>query len=81
MTRPNSVLLSAFVALDVVDATTHTEVLLALSAGSREEVDEPVDEALAAGGAKADDPTDYGSTYGWSFRDLDGHIWEVTSGK
>lgn len=61
----------------LADTTTHTEVLLALSAESREEVDRLVQKALASGGAPASDPQDHGFMYGWSFQDLDGHTWEV----
>ena len=58
-------------------AATHTEVINALSAGSREEVDELVRRALANGGKPANDPIDYGFMYSTSFFDLDGHHWEV----
>ncbi|MBA3268627.1 MAG: VOC family protein [Acidimicrobiia bacterium] len=66
-----------FIKKDICDARTHTEVLLALSAESREQVDELVNKAFAAGGAPANDPMDQGFMYGWSFQDLDGHNWEV----
>src|SRR3712207_5353233 len=56
------------------DATTHTEAILALSAESREQVDELADKALAAGGRPANDPLDHGFMYGRSFEDPDGHI-------
>ncbi len=59
------------------DSTTHTEAILAVSADSREQVDELVRKALAAGGQPANDPMDLGFMYGWSFQDLDGHFWEV----
>ena len=61
----------------ISDATRYTGGLFALSAGSRAEVDKMVQDALAAGGTPAADPIDYGSIYGWSFYDLDGHHWEV----
>lgn len=61
----------------IVDTNTHNEVILCLSAGSREEVDEVVHEALAAGGKPAGDPVEEGPMYGWSFEDLDGHQWEL----
>jgi uncharacterized protein len=61
----------------VVDATTHTEAILSLSADSREAVDDLCDWALAAGGSVANDPVDQGFMYGRSFQDLDGHLWEV----
>lgn len=59
------------------DTTRNTETLLALSCGSRAEVDEMVRKALAAGGTHAMDPLTEGPMYGWSFYDLDGHHWEV----
>ncbi len=66
-----------FVKKEICDATTHTEAVLALSAESREQVDDLVHKALAAGGEPANDPMDHGFMYGWSFYDLDGHLWEV----
>lgn len=61
----------------IADSTQSTEVLIALSANSREHVDDIVKKALATGGSKANDPQDHGFMYGWSFQDPDGHIWEV----
>jgi len=61
----------------LVDPTTHTEAILALSAESREQVDHLADTALQSGGTPANDPMDYGFMYGRSFQDPDGHIWEV----
>jgi len=66
-----------FTKKEVVDATKSTEVLVALSANSREEVNELVQKALAAGGKEANDLQDHGFMYSWSFQDLDGHIWEL----
>ncbi|MFF9017474.1 VOC family protein [Streptomyces sp. NPDC014870] len=62
---------------ELVDATKSTEVLLTLSAESRAKVDELADGALAAGGSAAKEPLDFGSMYGRSFSDPDGHHWEV----
>ncbi|MBF6619353.1 MAG: VOC family protein [Patulibacter sp.] len=61
----------------IADARETTEAIFAVSAESREEVDQLADAALAAGGAPANDPQDYGFMYGRSFQDLDGHLWEV----
>jgi predicted lactoylglutathione lyase len=66
-----------FTTRDVCDTTKQTEALLAISCGSRADVDEMVKKAVAAGGAHAMDPLDHGFMYGWSFYDLDGHHWEV----
>ena len=54
------------------------EVLLAISAESRQAVDELADAAIAAGGSHNDATQDHGFMYGRSFDDIDGHTWEVT---
>ena len=59
------------------DPRTETNALFALSVNSRAEVDEMVNKAIAAGGSHAVKPQDHGFMYGWSFRDLDAHHWEV----
>jgi predicted lactoylglutathione lyase len=60
----------------VTDATSSTEVLVALSAESRDEVNRVVETAFAAGARRYKEPDDRGFMYGWGFEDLDGHIWE-----
>ncbi len=62
---------------EIADATKTTEVLMALSADSKEKVDEMADKALAAGASKLREPEDHGFMYSRSFQDPDGHIWEV----
>jgi hypothetical protein len=62
----------------IPDAAATSQVLLCLSADSREDVDATTDKAGPAGGSV--DPCavqDYGFMYGRSFEDPDGHIWEV----
>ena len=62
----------------IADAKTSSEVLICISADSRDGVDDIVDKAKAAGGAADPSPKqDYGFMYGRSFEDPDGHIWEV----
>lgn len=62
----------------IADAKTTSEVLICISAESREEVDAITAKAGAAGGKLDPTPTqDFGFMYGRSFEDLDGHIWEV----
>ncbi|MFK4066549.1 VOC family protein [Streptomyces sp. NPDC029674] len=61
----------------IADSTRSSEVLLALSAESREKVDELVERAVAAGGTVTGEPQDHGFMYGRSFDDLDGHTWEI----
>jgi uncharacterized protein len=60
----------------IADAHATSEVLICISADSREGVDEITDKALAAGGREPREKQDYGFMYGRSFEDLDGHIWE-----
>jgi hypothetical protein len=61
----------------ICDTATAAEALIALSAGSRAEVDEMVKTALEAGGKPARPPVDHGFMYQRSFQDPDGHWWEV----
>jgi len=67
-----------FTSKPIVDAHANAQVLLCLSADSRDEVSQLVDKASAAGGKADPTPTqDYGFMFGRSFEDPDGHIWEV----
>ncbi|MFI2508467.1 VOC family protein [Streptomyces sp. NPDC018972] len=68
---------AGFTKKEIVDATKSSEVLLGLSAESREKVDELVEKAVAAGGSVTGETQDYGFMYGRAFDDLDGHTWEV----
>ncbi|MET0529285.1 MAG: VOC family protein [Microvirga sp.] len=62
----------------ISDARTTTEVLICISADSRDEVDDVVAKASATGGRADPGPKqDYGFMYGRSFEDPDGHIWEI----
>lgn len=65
-----------FTKKQIADATKTTEVLIALDAESREEVDTMVKNAVTAGGSIYREPEDHGWMYGHSFADLDGHQWE-----
>lgn len=61
----------------ISNAHKETEMLIALSRGSREEVDEIVTKAIAAGGHAYAKAVDHGFMYQHGFQDLDGHCWEV----
>jgi len=65
-----------FVTKQPCDTGTHTEAAIAISCSSRAEVDEIVNQAIAGCGKHALKPQDHGFMYGWSFYDLDGHLWE-----
>jgi uncharacterized protein len=66
-----------FTQKEIAESTTQTEAILALSADSRESVDDLVHRALEAGGKPSNDPMDQGAMYGWGFQDPDGHLWEI----
>ena len=60
-----------------IDSVTHTQAIIALSSDRKDQVNDIVNRALAAGGQRANMPTDEGFTYGWSFQDLDPRLREV----
>lgn len=62
---------------EISDTAKAKEVLVCLSADSRNAVDNHLEKALAAGAKQFRDPEDHGFMYGRSFEDLDGHVWEV----
>ncbi|WP_027174343.1 VOC family protein [Methylobacterium sp. 10] len=66
-----------FITGDICDATKATEVLTCLSCESRQEVDDTLSKALAAGAKPWKANMDYGFMYGYSFQDPDGHVWEL----
>ncbi|HEV7333292.1 MAG TPA: VOC family protein [Flavisolibacter sp.] len=62
---------------EISDTTKTKEVLIALSADSKDAVNALADKAVAAGGKQFREPEDHGFMYSRSFEDLDGHVWEV----
>jgi len=68
---------AVFTKKPIVDAHRESEVMLALSAESRQAVDKIIDAAGANGGKADVNPRqEHGFMYGRSFQDVDGHIWE-----
>lgn len=61
----------------ISDTSKSTEVVLCLSRDSREEVNEMVRLAVAAGAKTPCKPMDHGFMYQSGFEDLDGHLWEI----
>ena len=53
------------------------EAIIALSADSRENVDEMINKAIEAGGTEPRKPQDHGWMYDRVFEDIDGHLWEI----
>lgn len=67
-----------FTERSLCDTESNTEALFAVTCENREEVDDLMQRALAAGGTVAGEPMtcdDY--MYGCRFYDLDGHHWEL----
>ena len=66
-----------FIKKEICDATKDAEVIVALSAESREKVDQMINRVIEAGGRESREPQDHGWMYGRSFQDIDGHLWEI----
>lgn len=64
-----------FTPKEVCDTSKAVEVFFCLYCESRQEVDDLVAKALAAGGTTYDQAEDFGFMYTHSFIDLDGHGW------
>lgn len=60
---------------EIADTSRSREVIIGLSAESREQVDDLSEKALAAGGQALGEPEDQGFMYMRGFSDLDGHQW------
>lgn len=60
----------------ISDAKASTEVLIALDAVSRDEVQQTIAKAKSLGATIYNEPADHGWMYQHSFADLDGHQWE-----
>jgi predicted lactoylglutathione lyase len=73
LTRP---FFQTFTKKEIADAHKVLECTIALSADSRNAVDEMVSKAQAAGATIPNPATDHGFMYQHSFEDLDGHLWE-----
>lgn len=66
-----------FINGEIADSFQTKEVLNCLSASSREEIDTMLATALASGGSEWKPVQDHGFMYGGSFKDPDGHVWEL----
>ena len=70
---------ASFTPREIPDAHQTSQMLLCLSADSRDDVDATVARAATAGGRADPGPIqDFGFMYGRSFEDPDGHIWELS---
>jgi len=66
-----------FTKREICDTTKDTEVIIALSTESRENVDQMINKVIEAGGKESREPQDHGWMYRRSFEDINGHLWEV----
>jgi predicted lactoylglutathione lyase len=66
----------SFTKKEICNTKTDTEVLIALDASSKEEVQQIIGKARAFGGQVYAEPQDHGWMYQHGFADLDGHQWE-----
>jgi len=65
-----------FIKKEICDATKYTETILALTAESREKVDQMISKVMEAGGKESRELQDHGWMYQRAFQDIDGHLWE-----
>ena len=65
-----------FISKEVADANKTTEVIISLSADSKQHVDEIIGKAVNAGAITPRAAQDYGFMYQHGFQDPDGHLWE-----
>jgi predicted lactoylglutathione lyase len=66
-----------FTQKSIADTTQSTEVLTCLSCSSKEQVDDLVAKARAAGAKVPREAQDHGFMYAHGYEDLDGHTWEL----
>ena len=61
----------------IIDTSKATEVLTCVSCDSKEQVDDLVAKARAAGAKVPRQAQDHGFMYSHGYEDLDGHTWEL----
>jgi uncharacterized protein len=66
-----------FIKKEICDTSKDSEAIIALSAESREKVDQLMSKAIDAGATEPRSAQDHGWMYGRNFEDIDGHLWEV----
>ena len=66
-----------FTKKEICNTSKNIEAIIALSAESRENVDEMINKAIEAGGTETRKPQDHGWMYDRAFEDIDGHLWEI----
>ena len=66
-----------FIKKEICDASKSTEVILTISADSKQKGDDLINKAVTAGATTPNKTQDEGWMYGRGFQDLDGHLWEI----
>jgi uncharacterized protein len=66
-----------FTSKPITDTSKSTEVLTCLSCDGKQQVDDLVAKARAAGGKVPRQAQDHGFMYAHGYEDLDGHTWEL----
>ena len=66
-----------FTKKEICNTSKNIEAIIALSAESRENVDEMINKAIEAGGTEPRKPQGHGWMYDRAFEDIDGHVWEI----
>jgi predicted lactoylglutathione lyase len=67
----------SFIDKGITDTSKTTEVLTCVSCNTRQQVDDLVAKARAAGGKVPRTAQDHGFMYSHGYEDLDGHTWEL----
>jgi predicted lactoylglutathione lyase len=67
----------SFTSKGITDTSQTTEVLTCVSCDSRQQVDDLVARARAAGASVPRQAQDHGFMYSHGYEDLDGHTWEL----
>ena len=68
---------ASFTSKAIADTSKFNEVLTCLSCDSKQEVDDLVSKARAAGAKVPRQAQDHGFMYSHGYEDLDGHTWEL----
>lgn len=68
---------SSFTSKGIADTSKSTEVLTCVSCSSKQQVDDLVAKARAAGAKVPRTAQDHGFMYAHGYEDLDGHTWEL----
>jgi uncharacterized protein len=66
-----------FINDEIADASRTTETIICVTVDSKEEIDETIAKAIAAGGKPWKPAMNEGPMHGGSFQDPDGHVWEL----